>query len=122
MADTPAAEPAAAPASPRARPAAKPPEPAREPLPPHVVVLHNDDDNSEPFVVRVLREVLGVTRARAARLTAVAHRRGRCAVWSGHRELAELKAAQIRAAGPDPVVVAMGDPCGPLKATVERAP
>ena len=121
MADKPAtAEPAAeaAPAPPRVKPA----EPDREPLPPHVVVLHNDPHNGVHFVVSVLRKVLGLSLVRAARMTAVAHRRGRCVVWSGHKELAELKASQIQAAGPDPVAMASGRKCGPLKATVEPAP
>ena len=121
MADKPATVAPAAEAAP-APPRVKPAEPDRKPLPPHVVVLHNDPHNGIHFVVTVLRKVLGLPLTQAARMTAVTHRRGRCAVWSGHRELAELKAAQIRAAGPDPVAVAGGGKCGPLKATVEPAP
>ncbi len=107
-------------ATPRVRPAPK--EPASKPLPPHVVFLHNDPFNSEIFVVVVLRKVLELDRSRATRLMGVAHRRGRCAVWSGHKELAELKAMQIEAVGPDPLAVVMGEPCQPLKVTVEPAP
>ena len=106
-------------APPRVRP--EPAEPARKPLPPHVVFLHNDEHNSEIFVVAVLRKVLGLDRSRATRLMSVAHRCGRSAVWSGHKELAELKATQIEAVGPDPLAVVMGEPCRPLKVTVEPA-
>ncbi|BAM02611.1 ATP-dependent Clp protease adaptor ClpS [Phycisphaera mikurensis] len=107
-----------APAPPTASPAAR--EPAT--LPPHVLVLHNDEQNTLGYVVDVLRRVLGLSASRAWRLARVTHRRGRCAVWAGHRELAELKAVQVRAAGPDPGVVALGDPCRPLRVSVERAP
>lgn len=114
-----AADAATAP-SPRVRPSAKPGK--TKPLPPHVVFLHNDPHNSMEFVVRVLRKVLGLERSQAIRFMVVAHKRGRCAVWSGHKELAELKAAQITAAGPDPVAVLHNKRAPPLKTTVEPAP
>ena len=85
-------------------------------------MLHNDPHNSMPFVVGVLRKVLKLQRVQAIRFMVVAHRRGRCAVWSGHKELAEMKAAQITAAGPDPLALMVNDKSPPLLATVEPAP
>ena len=107
-------------APPQVRPAAKPPE--RKPLPPHVVMLHNDPHNSMEFVVAVLRKVLKLEKAQAIRFTLTAHKSGRCAVWSGHKELAEMKAAEIIAAGPDPLALMANEKSPPLKATVEPAP
>jgi ATP-dependent Clp protease adaptor protein ClpS len=46
-----------------------------------------------------------------------AHHKGRSTVWIGPLEVAELKADQIRACGPDPEQVYRG--AQPLQVTVE---
>ena len=89
-------------------------------LPPWAVVLHNDDINGMDFVIRTLQKVLGVGLARAVALTLQAHTKGRALVWSGHRELAELKASQITGRGADPAMMHRG--AKPLRVTVEKMP
>jgi ATP-dependent Clp protease adaptor protein ClpS len=89
-------------------------------LPPHAVMLHNDSVNGFDFVVGVLMKVFRYGSVKAIWMTLKAHTTGRCIVWSGSLEVAELKAEQIRSAGPDPRKITAGGT--PLKATVEALP
>ena len=88
--------------------------------PPYVVVLHNDPINEMDFVVGVLRKVFHYSVGRAFLLMIKAHFTGRSHVWTGSLEVAELKAEQIHACGPDPRKVGKG--AQPLQATVEPLP
>ncbi len=75
----------------------KPSERARpKRLPPYHVVLENDDHHSFEFVLGVLMKVLGCTVERAFQFALEAHTTGRAVVWTGAKEVAELKADQIR--------------------------
>src|SRR5947209_6515766 len=65
-------------------------------IPPYHVILENDDDHSFEFVVVVLRKALGCSQERAFLLTNEAHTKGRAVVWTGPKEVAELKAEQIQ--------------------------
>jgi ATP-dependent Clp protease adaptor protein ClpS len=107
-----------------------PPEPAREKKtrpttaarprtqPPHAVVLHNDPVNEFDYVVGVLRKVFRYGGGKAFWLTLKAHVTGRCVVWTGVLEVAELKAQQVRDCGPDP----RKPNAPPLNATTEPLP
>jgi ATP-dependent Clp protease adaptor protein ClpS len=88
--------------------------------PPYAVVLHNDDVNSFDFVIEVLRKVFHYERLKAELLTLQAHETGRAVIWSGSLEVAELKADQVRACGPDPRMSAVG--ALPLRVTLEPLP
>ncbi len=61
-------------------------------VPPYNVILENDDHHSQEFVVEVLQKALGYAQERAYRLMMQADRTGRSAVWTGPKEVAELKA------------------------------
>ncbi len=100
---------------PKVRPDAKP-----KLQPPYAVILHNDDVNGFDFVVRALRKVFGYGVTKAFKLTLQAHLTGRSCVWSGHRELAELKADQIRSCGPDPAMAHKGAQA--LRVSIEPMP
>ncbi|HEV3260908.1 MAG TPA: ATP-dependent Clp protease adaptor ClpS [Gemmataceae bacterium] len=65
-------------------------------LPPYNVILENDDYHSFEFVVGVVRKVLGYAQERAFQLALQAHTTGRAVIWTGPREVAELKADQVR--------------------------
>ncbi|MCA9201515.1 MAG: ATP-dependent Clp protease adaptor ClpS [Planctomycetales bacterium] len=93
-------------------------QPKRQP--PYAVVLHNDDLNGFDFVIGSLRKVFNYNRARAFWLTWKAHKAGRAIVWTGHRELAELKADQLKSCGADPLQAHLG--ALPLRVTVEPLP
>jgi len=64
-------------------------------LPPYHVILFNDDDHSTDFVVDVLRKVFSVSAERAFQLMMAAHETGRVIVWTGAKEVAELKQEQM---------------------------
>jgi ATP-dependent Clp protease adaptor protein ClpS len=64
-------------------------------LPPYNVILENDDFHSFEFVVGVLRQVLSCELERAFQLTLQAHTSGRAVIWTGPKEVAELKAEQM---------------------------
>jgi ATP-dependent Clp protease adaptor protein ClpS len=87
--------------------------------PPYAVVLHNDDLNTMPWVVLVLRKVFGYTVEKCIELMLEAHETGRSVVWVGPLEVAELKADQVHSCGPDPTTVDKG--AQPLGVTVEPA-
>ena len=78
---------------PRTRPADKP---QTRRVPPYHVVLANDEDHTIEFVIDVLRKVLGAPLERAVQLTMEAHTAGRAVIWTGPKEVAELKVEQIR--------------------------
>lgn len=88
-------------------------------LPPYNVVLENDDYHSFEFVVDVLRKVLACTEERAFLLTRQAHTSGRAIIWTGPKEVAELKLEQVHSFHE---THADGRKFGPLGCTIEPAP
>jgi ATP-dependent Clp protease adaptor protein ClpS len=95
-------------------------EPPMRLLPPYNVILENDDHHSFEFVVEVLRKALGYNQQRAEALTHQAHTSGRAVVWTGSKEVAELKLEQIRSF--HETRVSDGAKLGPLDCTIEPAP
>ena len=89
-------------------------------VPPYHVILLNDDHHSMPFVVEVLCKTLGCTVERAVEFMWEAHTSGRSVVWTGPREVAELKAEQITTF--HETRERDGADLGPLGCTVEPAP
>ena len=87
-------------------------------LPPYNVILENDDHHTFEFVVEVLRKALGVTEQKAVILTSEAHNSGRAVVWTGSKEVAELKAEQIQSFHE---IRANGQKLGPLGVVIEPA-
>lgn len=65
-------------------------------LPPYHVLIENDEDHSQQFVVMVLRKVFGYDDARATELMSHAELKGEAVVWTGSKEVAELKLDQIQ--------------------------
>lgn len=86
--------------------------------PPYHVILENDDLHSFDFVIAVLRKVFGVDEERALQFALEAHKTGRSIVWTGAREVAELKLEQIHTFSE---TRADGAKLGPLGATIEPA-
>jgi ATP-dependent Clp protease adaptor protein ClpS len=64
--------------------------------PPYHVILENDEEHTFPFVMDVLRKVLGCAEQRAFQLTEEAHTKGRAVIWTGAKEVAELKVEQVQ--------------------------
>jgi ATP-dependent Clp protease adaptor protein ClpS len=65
-------------------------------LPPYNVLIENDDDHFQAFVVGVLRKVFGYDETKATALMHTAEEHGQAVVWTGPKEVAELKVDQIR--------------------------
>ena len=86
--------------------------PRRQPR--YAVVLHNDDVNTAEFVIVVLHKIFFYPPTQCIELMLEAHETGRSVVWVGPLEVAELKADQIHACGPDPTKRHEGaeHPCG----------
>lgn len=87
-------------------------------LPPYHVILENDDYHSFEFVINVLRKVFGVPEQKALEFAMEAHKRGRAVVWTGAKEVAELKVEQIHSFAE---IRADGAKLGPLGAIIEPA-
>jgi ATP-dependent Clp protease adaptor protein ClpS len=89
-------------------------------IPPYNVILENDDHHSFEFVVDVLCKALSYSKERSFQLTLQAHTTGRAVVWTGSREVAELKSEQIRSF--HEIRDSDQAKLGPLTCTVEPAP
>ena len=87
-------------------------------IPPYNVILLNDDHHSMEFVVETLCRVLGCAVERAVQFTMEAHTSGRAIIWTGTREVAELKAEQIHSC---PEKRDDGRDLGPLGCDIEPA-
>lgn len=72
-----------------------------KPLPPYAVVVLNDEEHTFPYVIEVLQRICGHKLEQAWELTNGIHLEGRAVVWTGSKEVAELKRDQIRGFGPD---------------------
>ena len=64
-------------------------------LPPYHVIVENDDHHTMDFVVEVLRKVFGFDMPKSFSLMMHAHEKGEAIVWTGAKEVAELKLEQI---------------------------
>ncbi len=87
-------------------------------LPPYHVILENDDHHTMEFVVDVLCKALGFTEQKAFLLMHEAHTKGRAVVWTGSKEVAELKAEQIQSFHE---ILPNGRKLGPLGVAIEPA-
>jgi ATP-dependent Clp protease adaptor protein ClpS len=88
-------------------------------VPPYNVILENDDFHSGEFVTDVLRKVLGCPIERAHQLMEQAHTTGRSVIWTGTKEVAELKVEQISTFHETDD---SGRSLGPLGCSIEPAP
>lgn len=89
-------------------------------LPPYNVVLLNDDHHSMQFVIEVLCKVLGCAVERAYQLMMEAHTSGRAVIWTGSKEVAELKHEQVMTVRETRETD--GAELGPLGCVIEPAP
>ena len=87
-------------------------------IPPYHVILENDDDHSFEFVIQVLCKAMAFNEVRAFQLTNEAHTKGRAVIWTGAKEVAELKVEQIQTFHE---THRDGRKLGPLGVTIEPA-
>lgn len=89
-----------------------------ETLPPHHVVLFNDDDHNVDYVIRMLKDLFGHSREKGAEMAKEFHTSGRVIVTTTNLEEAELKRERIHDYGPDPMILHCK---GSMSAEVEPA-
>jgi len=70
-------------------------------LPPYAVIVHNDEDHTFAYVIDSFMKVFGYTMEKCYELATAIHVQGQAIVWSGSKEVAELKKDQIISCGPD---------------------
>lgn len=70
-------------------------------LPPYAVIVENDEFHTFEYVTEALSKVCGHDRQKSLLLAVEIDSQGRALVWSGTKELAELKCEQLRGMGPD---------------------
>jgi ATP-dependent Clp protease adaptor protein ClpS len=89
-------------------------------LPPYAVVVLNDDLHTFDYVVLTFQKVFGYAPERCFQLAMQIHEQGRAIVWSGPKEVAELKRDLVRSAGPD--IFAVKTVTWPLGCDIEPLP
>jgi ATP-dependent Clp protease adaptor protein ClpS len=86
--------------------------------PPYNVILHNDDDHSFQYVIKMLKELFAHPEELGWKMAEEVHTKGRVIVLTTSMEHAELKADQIHAFGPDPLIPRCQ---GSMSASIEPA-
>ena len=74
-------------------------------LPPYAVVVYNDDYHTFEYVVTGFQKVFGYSFQKCYQLAIMIHHGGQAVVWTGSKEVAELKKDQIESLGPDPAAL-----------------
>ena len=88
-------------------------------LPPWNVVLLDDDQHSYEYVIEMLGKVLRHAPPTAFKMAQEVDASGRVIVFTGHREVAELKREQLVSYGSDPRIASCQ---GGMSAILEPAP
>ena len=70
-------------------------------LPPYAVIVLNDEEHTFDYVIETFLKVFGYNVEKCFKLAETIHLSGQAIVWSGSKEVAELKRDQITSAGPD---------------------
>jgi ATP-dependent Clp protease adaptor protein ClpS len=104
-------------APPRQEPRSAGSKPKRQP--PYNVILHDDDEHTYGYVVRMLGELFGLGVTRAFRLAREVDKTGRAIVATTTLERAELKRDQIHAYGKDILATRPG---GSMRASIQPVP
>lgn len=69
--------------------------------PPYAVIVENDDLHTYDYVIEAFCKIFGYSQQKSFLLARTIDTQGRALVWSGTKELAELKRDQIKGFGPD---------------------
>jgi ATP-dependent Clp protease adaptor protein ClpS len=88
--------------------------------PPYAVIVENDEFHTFEYVIEALSKVCGHNLQKSKLLAIEIDSQGRALVWSGTKELAELKCEQLRGMGPDyfaptPVTFPLGVTSSPCR-------
>jgi ATP-dependent Clp protease adaptor protein ClpS len=86
--------------------------------PPYNVILHNDDDHSFDYVIKMLQRLFGHPPEKGYLMAWEVHTQGKVIVDTTSLERAELKRDQIHSFGPDPDIPRCK---GSMSASIEPA-
>ena len=86
--------------------------------PPYNVILHNDDDHSYDYVIRMLKDLFAYPEEKGFLMAQEVDTKGKVIVCTTSMERAELKRDQIHAFGPDPLIPRCA---GSMSASIEPA-
>lgn len=87
-------------------------------LPPYHVILLNDDDHTAIYVINLCRSIFGYPMEKGVEIAIKVHVNKKCIVWTGQKEVAELRRDQIHAFGKD---VLVANCKGSMSAVIEPA-
>ena len=91
-----------------------------KPLRNHVVILHDSPAHSDMYVIEVLLKCCNMNMVAAIQAVKSIVTEGRAVVFSGHKEVCELKAEQITTFGGDKYAIEAGhESVGAMTVTVE---
>lgn len=82
------------------------------------VILHDDEDHSFPYVIKMMQELFGYSVEKGHKLAHEVDDKGLAVVKTCSRELAELKQEQIHSFGPDKTIPKCK---GSMSCTIEPA-
>ncbi|MGF1633275.1 MAG: ATP-dependent Clp protease adaptor ClpS [Phycisphaerae bacterium] len=108
-------EPAGAKPTPAVRPDVSKQE-KRKNLPRFNVILLDDNDHTYQYVIEMLASIFGFNQQMGYQKAREVDKAGRTIVFTGHRELAELKQGQIHAFGNDKRIARCA---GSMRAVIE---
>ena len=74
-------------------------------LPPYNVILLNDDDHTPQYVIEMLKAIFGYQEEQGLKFAKEVHEKKKAIVWTGSKELGELKQEQIHSFGADKLVL-----------------
>lgn len=69
--------------------------------PPYAVIILNDDHHTFDYAIEVLQKIFKKKLQDATNIAVKIHKEGRRHVWTGTKELAELKVEQVKNFGED---------------------
>jgi ATP-dependent Clp protease adaptor protein ClpS len=62
------------------------------------VVIYNDPVNLMPYVTMIIMKVFGYSKEKASEMMLAVHEKGKCVVWTGERERAEMYVEKLQMA------------------------
>lgn len=72
--------------------------------PPYNLILLDDDDHTDKYVVQMCQAVFGYPPERGMQIAKEVHSQKRALLYSGSLEVVELKQEQVHSYGPDPLI------------------
>ena len=86
--------------------------------PPYNLILLNDDDHTESYVISMCMKLFGHPKAKGKQIALEVHNTGRSILYTGSLEVVELKQEQVHSFGRDFFVLRCK---GSMTAIIEKA-